>query len=94
MPQYFRAVAIDYDGTLTDGPEPRRDVLEALWEFRGTGRRAVLVTGRIMAELRQEFPEVDRAAWFTLEEARAMLNPAQLPLLDELTRKLASSGRP
>jgi len=42
----------------------------------------------------QEFSEVDRAAWFTLEEARAMLNPAQLPLLDELTRRLASSARP
>ena len=60
MPYYFRAVAIDYDCTLTDGPRPSPDVLEALWEFRGTGRRVVLVTGRIVAELRQDFPEVER----------------------------------
>ncbi len=31
-----------------------------------------------------EFPEVDRAAWFTLEDARAKINPAQIELLDRL----------
>lgn len=36
-----------------------------------SGRRAV-------------FPEVDRAAWFTLEEARAKMLPGQVPFLDEL----------
>ena len=30
----------------------------------------------------QEFPEVDRAAWFDLDEARRMILPSQLPLLD------------
>ena len=33
---------------------------------------------------KQHFPEVDRAAWFTLEEARKRINPGQLPLLEEL----------
>jgi len=32
----------------------------------------------------QEFPEVDRAAWFDLGEARRMILPSQLPLLDRL----------
>ena len=32
----------------------------------------------------QEFPEVDRAAWFDLEEARRMILSSQLPLLDRL----------
>ena len=32
----------------------------------------------------QEFPEVDRAAWFDLDEARRMILPSQLPLLDRL----------
>jgi predicted NUDIX family NTP pyrophosphohydrolase len=36
-----------------------------------------------------EFAEVDRAAWVTLAEARTKLNPAQLPLLEELAAKLA-----
>ena len=33
----------------------------------------------------QEFPEVDRAAWFDLEEARRRILAGQAPLLDELT---------
>jgi predicted NUDIX family NTP pyrophosphohydrolase len=32
----------------------------------------------------QEFPEVDRAAWFGVEAAREKLLAAQLPLLDRL----------
>ncbi len=35
----------------------------------------------------REFPEVDRAEWFTLAEARDKLLPGQRPLLDELIRK-------
>lgn len=34
----------------------------------------------------QEFPEVDRAAWFALDEARRMILSSQLPLLDRLAR--------
>jgi predicted NUDIX family NTP pyrophosphohydrolase len=33
----------------------------------------------------REFPEVDRAGWFGLEEARERLNPAQAELLVRLT---------
>ena len=36
----------------------------------------------------REFPEVDRAAWVTLDEARVKLNAAQVPLLEELARML------
>ena len=32
----------------------------------------------------QSFPEVDRAEWFPVEEARAKLNPAQAEFLDRL----------
>ena len=32
----------------------------------------------------QEFPEVDRAAWFGLDDARRMLLPSQVPLLDRV----------
>ncbi|MGZ5804309.1 MAG: NUDIX domain-containing protein [Xanthobacteraceae bacterium] len=31
---------------------------------------------------RKSFPEVDRAAWFSLEEAREKINPAQVELLE------------
>jgi predicted NUDIX family NTP pyrophosphohydrolase len=33
---------------------------------------------------RQTFPEVDRAEWFTLEEARTRINSGQSPLLERL----------
>jgi predicted NUDIX family NTP pyrophosphohydrolase len=33
---------------------------------------------------RQSFPEVDRAAWFSLDDARAKINPAQAALIDRL----------
>lgn len=32
----------------------------------------------------QQFPEVDRAAWFDLDQARRMILPSQLPLLERL----------
>ncbi|SDI92006.1 Predicted NTP pyrophosphohydrolase, NUDIX family [Bradyrhizobium sp. Rc2d] len=35
---------------------------------------------------RQTFPEVDRAEWFTLEEAQERINAGQRPLLDRLER--------
>jgi len=33
---------------------------------------------------RQSFPEVDRAAWFTPDEARQKINAAQKPFIDRL----------
>ena len=38
---------------------------------------------------RQSFPEVDRAQWFAVAEARAKINAGQLPLLDRLEALLA-----
>jgi predicted NUDIX family NTP pyrophosphohydrolase len=35
-----------------------------------------------------EFPEVDRAQWFTADEARSKLNPAQVPFIDRLLTTL------
>lgn len=37
---------------------------------------------------RQRFPEVVEARWMSLAEARAMMLPSQLPLLDALEEKL------
>lgn len=36
----------------------------------------------------QSFPEVDRAAWFSLDEARERLQKGQVPILDELVARL------
>ena len=37
---------------------------------------------------KQSFPEVDRAAWFTVEEAREKILPGQGPFIDRLLARL------
>ena len=37
----------------------------------------------------QTFPEVDRAQWFGLDDARRMMLPSQHPILDALIERLA-----
>ena len=36
----------------------------------------------------QEFPEIDRADWFNLDEGKRKIKAAQIPLLEELSRLL------
>ncbi|MGO9753993.1 MAG: HAD hydrolase family protein [Solirubrobacteraceae bacterium] len=52
--RYFRAVALDYDGTLAEG-EVAPGTRAALAEARAGGIRVILVTGRIISELRGVF---------------------------------------
>ena len=42
---------------------------------------------------KQSFPEVDRARWFTLAEARDKIQPGQAPFLDRLLDLLKSAAR-
>jgi predicted NUDIX family NTP pyrophosphohydrolase len=39
-----------------------------------------------------EVPEVDRAEWFSLQEAREKINPAQAELLERLARAVGASA--
>lgn len=39
----------------------------------------------------QEFPEVDKAAWYTLDEARAKINKGQVPFIETLAEHLGAS---
>lgn len=41
---------------------------------------------------KREIPEVDRGAWFTLDQARAKILSSQVGFLDVLERKLGSGG--
>jgi predicted NUDIX family NTP pyrophosphohydrolase len=60
------------------------------WAIEGDCDPAELRSGTFSMEWpprsgkRQEFPEVDRGAWFTLGEARRRIVPGQAPFLDEL----------
>jgi predicted NUDIX family NTP pyrophosphohydrolase len=37
----------------------------------------------------REFPEVDRAAWFEIEEAKRKIHQGQVPLMEELERMVS-----
>ena len=41
----------------------------------------------------REFPEIDRAEWFSVEEARGRIVKGQVPLLDELVRATGGFSR-
>ena len=40
---------------------------------------------------RQSFPEVEEARWMAMEEARKLMLPSQLPILDALEERLGGS---
>jgi predicted NUDIX family NTP pyrophosphohydrolase len=40
--------------------------------------------------VRREFPEVDRAEWFSVQDAREKLVPAQVELLERLVERVSS----
>ena len=73
--------------------QPSGKVLHA-WAMRGEFDLAKLVSNSFSMEWppgsgrQQEFPEVDRAAWFSLEEAWRKILKGQAPLLRDLHRKL------
>ena len=60
------------------------------WAVRGDFDPARLVSNMFTLEFpprsgkQQEFPEVDRAQWFTIDAARVKILPSQAPLLDRL----------
>lgn len=59
MAGYYRAFAFDYDGTLTELTRPSDEVLSAIRQARQRGDVVILATGRILTELRADFPDVD-----------------------------------
>jgi hydroxymethylpyrimidine pyrophosphatase-like HAD family hydrolase len=97
MPSQIRAVALDYDGTLAAEGGPTPAVLDAIAETRARGLRVVLVTGRILAELRAVFPEAlerfdavvaENGAVVAVGRRERALVPAVDDALDEaLTRR-------
>jgi predicted NUDIX family NTP pyrophosphohydrolase len=60
------------------------------WAIPGDADAANITSNEFMMEWpphsgkQQSFPEVDKAAWFTIAAAKKKINPAQAALLDEL----------
>ena len=54
------AFATDYDGTIADANRVAEPTARALERVRATGRKVLLVTGRMLPDLRSVCPDVDR----------------------------------
>jgi hydroxymethylpyrimidine pyrophosphatase-like HAD family hydrolase len=66
-------LACDYDGTIADGGRCAPDVVEALARVRESGRKVLLVTGRMLPDLRSVCPDVDRMFDAVVAENGALL---------------------
>lgn len=81
--------------SLTPLRQPGGKVI-AVWAFQGDCDAAASRSNTFTMEWppgsgrQQEFPEVDRAAWFSLEEAKQKINQGQLGFLEELQQILVS----
>ena len=63
------------------------------WAVEGDFDPATLTSGTFSMEWpprsgrQQQFPEVDRAEWFTIDNAKRKINKAQIALLDQLAHR-------
>src|SRR5215468_3357703 len=55
----YHALACDYDGTLAHNGRVNDETVAALERLRGSGRRLIMVTGRELDDLRQNFSRLD-----------------------------------
>lgn len=97
MPQHFRAIALDYDGTLTSTGRLDDTILGALQTLRKERLKIVLVTGRIPWELLELCPHAeelfDRIVWengavvWGLRGARVLAPPVPAELEEALVQR-------
>lgn len=79
---------------LTPATQSAGKVIRA-WAFEGDADPSVITSNSFSMEWpprsgqQQTFPEVDRAAWFPIEEAKERILKGQIPLLVELKRLLS-----
>jgi hydroxymethylpyrimidine pyrophosphatase-like HAD family hydrolase len=94
----FVAVAIDYDGTLANHGTVQPSTVAALEQLIASGRKFILVTGRILRELLSIFPQAELCSRIVAEngavlyrpatrEQRLLAEPASRPLVDALLKK-------
>lgn len=71
----YHALATDYDGTLAAHGKVEAEVLAALSRARDSGRRLVLVTGRLWPDLQATFPEYKVFHQIVAENGALLVDP-------------------
>jgi predicted NUDIX family NTP pyrophosphohydrolase len=96
--EFAEEVGSGIDGTfiaLTPRAQPSRKLIHA-WAVEGDVDETGVKSNEFEIEWppksgkMQRFAEVDRAAWFSIVEARQRIHRGQIPFLDELAQMLAS----
>jgi predicted NUDIX family NTP pyrophosphohydrolase len=76
--------------------QPSRKIIYA-WGLRGDYDPVTLKSNTFTMEWppksgqHREFPEVDRAAWFQIEDAKRKIHRGQVPLIEELVRLVSKN---
>ena len=98
MSSYFKAIAVDYDGTLTEDDYPPVCVLSSLQETRDAGMALLLVTGRVVSDLLHVFPDAEQRFDVIVAENGAVIrrdgasHPLTTPVPLELDAPLVERG--
>ena len=71
----YHALAVDYDGTLATDGVVDAATLEALHRLRESGRRIVLVTGRVLDQLLAIFPQIALCNLVVAENGALLFDP-------------------
>src|SRR4051812_41386473 len=97
----YHALAADYDGTLATHGVVDEKTIEALHRLRESGRRLILVTGRIIEQLLQVIPQVGLCDLVVADNGALLFDPKtgeKYPLAErppqEFIEELARRGVP
>lgn len=72
----YQVLAVDYDGTLATDGAVDPGTLDALRRLRESGRQLVLVTGRIMEQLFNVFPQMSLCDLVVADNGALLFNPS------------------
>src|SRR5947209_15079542 len=73
---YYLALACDYDGTLAKDGVVSSKTIDALQRVRASGRKLLLVTGRLLEDVQQVFPRLDLFTYVVAENGVLLYHPA------------------
>lgn len=73
----YLILACDYDGTLATHGHVDPQTIEALEQVVASGRTLLLVTGRILEDLKHAFPRLDLFALVVAENGAVLYRPAE-----------------
>jgi HAD superfamily hydrolase (TIGR01484 family) len=85
---HYLALACDYDGTLAKDGVVSPQTIDALERVEASGRKLILITGRLLEDLQMAFPRLDLFNYVVAENGALLYNPA------DSTEKLLGEAPP